>query len=87
MAALSETVDVCCRIDGDLMRRAAQFFNGCGLTTEDAIHLFLLQVVSNQRMPFDVRVPSKKTASAMREARHICQHFDLMEEILKFPDI
>ncbi|WP_426232850.1 type II toxin-antitoxin system RelB/DinJ family antitoxin [Pseudomonas sp. TWP3-2] len=87
MAALSKTTDVCCRIDEDLMMRATQVFNVCGLTIEDAMRLFLLQVVSNQRMPFDVRVPSKKTASAMREARNICQRFDLIEEMFKCPDM
>lgn len=86
MAALSKTTDVCCR-DEDLMMRATQVFNACGLTIEDAMRLFLQQVVSNQRMPFDVRVPSKKTASAMREARNIGQRFDLIEEMFKCPDM
>ncbi|MFN9529485.1 MAG: type II toxin-antitoxin system RelB/DinJ family antitoxin [Pseudomonadaceae bacterium] len=69
MAAVLKTTDVRCRIEEDLKESATAVLHSCGLSVSDAMRLFLRQVVELQGLPFQVRVPSKKTIAAMNEAR------------------
>ncbi|MGF6168217.1 DNA-damage-inducible protein J [Pseudomonas moraviensis] len=86
MAALLKTTDVRCRIDEDLKTRATEVLNACGLSISDAMRLFLRQVVATQGLPFEVRVPSEKTARAMMEAREIRERFDSIDDMLRTSD-
>ncbi|MFJ4587707.1 type II toxin-antitoxin system RelB/DinJ family antitoxin [Pseudomonas moraviensis] len=86
MAALLKTTDVRCRIDEDLKTRATEVLNACGLSISDAMRLFLRQVVATQGLPFEVRVPSEKTARAMMEAREIRERFDSIDDMLRTVD-
>ncbi|WHS60683.1 type II toxin-antitoxin system RelB/DinJ family antitoxin [Pseudomonas sp. G2-4] len=86
MGALLKTTDVRCRIDEDLKARATEVLNACGLSVSDAMRLFLRQVVETQGLPFEVRVPSDKTARAMMEAKDIRQRFDSIEDMLREAD-
>lgn len=82
MAALLKTTDVRCRIDEDLKASATEVLKSCGLSLSDAMRLFLRQVVASQGLPFEVRVPSEKTARAMEQAREIHRHFNSIDEML-----
>jgi DNA-damage-inducible protein J len=82
MSALLKTTDVRCRIDEDLKERATAVLNACGLSLSEALRLFLHQVVTTQGLPFEVRVPSEKTARAMAQAREIRRQFDSIDEML-----
>ncbi|OPK07077.1 toxin-antitoxin system protein [Pseudomonas sp. VI4.1] len=75
MVVLLKSTYVCCRIDKDLKACAAKVLSSSGLSINDAMHLFLRQVVATQGLPFEPRQPSEKTASAMMEARDIRQRF------------
>lgn len=86
MAALLKTTDVRCRIDEDLKDRATAVLSACGLTLSDAMRLFLRQVVTTQGLPFEVRVPSDKTAQAMAQAREIREQFDSIDDMLRSAD-
>jgi len=86
MGALLKTTDVRCRIDEDLKARATEVLSACGLSISDAMRLFLRQVVATQGLPFEVRVPSEKTARAMMEARDIRQRFDSIDDMLRDAD-
>ena len=86
MGALLKTTDVRCRIDEDLKARATEVLSACGLSISDTMRLFLRQVVATQGLPFEVRVPSVKTARAMREAREIRQRFDSIDDLLRDAD-
>ena len=86
MSALLKTTDVRCRIDEDLKERATAVLNACGLTLSDAVRLFLRQVVTTQGLPFEVRVPSEKTARAMAQAREIRRQFDSIDDMLRDAD-
>ena len=72
-----------CRIDENLKTQATDVLSACGLSISDAMRLFLRQVVVTQGLPFDVRVPSEKTARAMIEAQDIRQRFDSVHEMLR----
>jgi DNA-damage-inducible protein J len=86
MAALLKTTDVRCRIDEELKERATEVLSACGLSISDALRLFLRQVVATQGLPFEVRVPSEKTARAMAQAREIRHQFDSIDEMLREAD-
>ena len=86
MSASLKTTDVRCRIDEDLKDRATAVLNACGLSLSEAMRLFLRQVVSTQGLPFEVRVPSEKTARAMAQAHEIRHQFDSIDDMLRDVD-
>jgi len=83
MAAVLKTTDVRCRIEEDLKEDASDVLRACGLSISDAMRLFLRQVVATRGLPFEVRVPSDKTALAMRQAREIRSRFNSMDEFFE----
>jgi DNA-damage-inducible protein J len=42
-----------------------------GLTVSDAVRVFLLRVVADKQMPFELKVPNADTRAAMAEADEI----------------
>ena len=46
------------RVTDTLKQRAAATLEGIGLTTSEAIRLFLHRVVVEQRLPLDLKVPN-----------------------------
>lgn len=55
------------RIDAETKERASAALGAMGLSLSDAIRLLLLRVAEEERLPFDVKVPTKETAEAMKE--------------------
>ena len=55
------------RVDKRTKARAQKVLGQVGMTTTEAINLFLAQIVLHQGLPFDVRIPNKETRQAMRE--------------------
>lgn len=55
------------RIDTVTKERAAAALEAMGLSLSDAIRLLMIRIADEQRMPFDVMVPTAATAEAMRE--------------------
>jgi len=45
------------RVDPELKAEADKVLRGLGLSTTDALNVFLHQVVLHQGLPFDVRMP------------------------------
>ena len=54
------------RIEPGLKDNASDVLNSMGLTVSDAIRLFLMRVVSDKALPFDVKVPNARTRAAMK---------------------
>ena len=69
------------RIEPDLKEHAQRVLDACGLNFSDAIRLFLRQVVTEQGLPFEVRVPNATTRTAMTEARQIRGRFDSPKDL------
>ncbi|MFI0396947.1 type II toxin-antitoxin system RelB/DinJ family antitoxin [Paracoccus jiaweipingae] len=55
------------RIDTATKDRAAAALEAMGLSVSDAIRLLMLRIADEQRLPFDVKVPTPATAKAMKE--------------------
>lgn len=57
------------RIDTGTKNRAAAALGNMGLSISDAIRLLMLRVADEQRLPFEVKVPNRKTLAAMAELK------------------
>jgi DNA-damage-inducible protein J len=56
------------RIDPRLKRSAERVFSQIGISTTEAIRLFLRQVELHKGLPFPVKVPNRETVAAMTAA-------------------
>ena len=56
------------RVDPRLKKAAEAIFSELGLSTTEAIRLFLKQVELHRGLPFIVATPSEETVAAMRQA-------------------
>lgn len=63
---MTDTV-VRARIDADTKERASAALSAMGLNISDAIRLLMVRIAEEQRMPFEVRVPSETTRQAIAE--------------------
>jgi DNA-damage-inducible protein J len=66
---MGKTQTVRARVEPGLKREAEAVLKKIGLTSSEAITLFLTQVKLNKGLPFAVRVPNKQTRQAIRDAR------------------
>ena len=57
------------RIDRETKDRAAAILEASGLTTSMAVRLFLLKVVEEKSLPFEMARPNLKTRRAIAAAR------------------
>lgn len=56
------------RVEPGLKKSVAAILRPLGLSTSDAISIFLHQVALNKGIPFDVRLPNEKTKKAIENA-------------------
>jgi DNA-damage-inducible protein J len=55
------------RIDTNTKKRAADALEAMGLSISDAIRLLMLRVADEHRLPFEIKVPNKRTQKAIAE--------------------
>jgi DNA-damage-inducible protein J len=53
------------RVDEKVKAKAAKTLASMGLTVSDAVRLLLTRVAAEKALPFEVRVPNRKTAATM----------------------
>ena len=58
------------RIDPGLKKSAERVFSTIGISTTEAIRLFLKQVQLHKGLPFPVAIPNAETTAAMQEANN-----------------
>ena len=68
---MSKTSVITTRIDPELKADIEEIFSTLGLTTSQAITLFLNQVALRQGLPFDVAIPTpnQETIDALEEGK------------------
>jgi DNA-damage-inducible protein J len=59
------------RVASDTKAEAVEILNGFGLSITDAVRLFLIQVVTHRKLPFEVKIPNAVTIAAMKESRKL----------------
>lgn len=57
------------RVEPALKSSAERIFKSLGMTTTQAVSIFLSQVVLNKGLPFPVSLPNKATLTAVKEVR------------------
>ena len=65
---MAKTAMITTRVDPDLKADAEKVLNKLGISTTEAINLFLSQVRLRRGLPFDVKIPNKTTRKAMKDA-------------------
>ena len=66
---MGKTETIRARVEPRLKRDAEAVLKKIGLTSSEAITLFLTQVKLMKGLPFPLRVPNAETKRALREAR------------------
>lgn len=64
---LSATVRA--RVDSNLKSETEDIFAKIGMTTSQAINIFLTRVKYERGIPFELKIPNQTTIDAMQEAR------------------
>jgi DNA-damage-inducible protein J len=59
------------RVDEQIKAQATETLAAMGLSISDAVRVFLMRVVADQRLPFELKVPNAQTRAAMAEADKI----------------
>lgn len=55
-----KTVQINIRANKDIKQKAEKIFNSLGLTNSQAVNLFYTQVVLNEAIPFELKLPKNK---------------------------
>lgn len=55
------------RIDADTKERATAALEAMGLSVSDAIRILMLRIADEERLPFEVKVPTPATVKAIKE--------------------
>ena len=69
MATASEKIRTNVYLDAEIKRQAQEIFKRYGMGLSDAFNIFLAQAVMQRGIPFDVKIPNKETAQAIKDAR------------------
>ena len=73
MTQMAATTMVHVRVDEQIKAQATETLAAMGLSVSDAVRVFLLRVVAEQQMPFELKVPNIATRAAMGEANTIAR--------------
>lgn len=55
-------------LDADIKAKAQEIFKQYGMGLSDAFNIFLSQAVLERGIPFEVKIPNKKTLEVLKEA-------------------
>jgi DNA-damage-inducible protein J len=61
------------RVDDAIKTQATETLEAMGLSMSEAVRLFLHRVVSDQALPFELKVTKAKTLAAMNEVESIAK--------------
>ena len=81
-----KTVNVTLRVDKELKEQADALFEDMGLSLNTACRMFLKRAVEEQRIPFEVRRPDRKTRKALADAeqgKDVSRSFDTVEDLME----
>jgi len=62
------TANISIRTEPDTKKKAEIILKHLGLTTSEAINLFLRRVIIEKGLPFEVRIPSEETMQALLDS-------------------
>ena len=59
------------RVDSNLKSETEAIFAKIGITTSQAINIFLTRVKYERGIPFELKIPNQTTIDAMQEAKNL----------------
>ena len=71
------------RVDGNLKQEVEEILKEIGLSTSQAITLFLKRIKYEKGIPFELKVPNATTIQAMEEAKENIGETVSLEEFLE----
>ena len=71
------------RVDSGLKNEVEVIFHELGLSTSQAITLFLKKVKMERGIPFELKIPNSTTLKAMEEAKNMDGEITTLEEFTK----
>lgn len=80
---MSKTVTVQARMEPELKTRAKEVLATLGLTESAAISLFYAQIINQNGIPFELKVPNAETRAALAEDLSDAPRFDTVEELFE----
>ena len=86
---MAKTSMISTRIDPDLKAKVVNIFTQLGLSTTQAITLFLRQVELQNGLPFLIKIPNKTTCNAIDESKQVAKMacFENPDDLYKDMDI
>jgi len=76
------------RVRPEIKAKAESIIHDLGLSVSAAFELFYRQIILNNGLPFDVRIPNEATRKAIKDARTGCgKKFDTAEALFEDLDI
>ena len=81
-----KNINVTLRLAKELKEEAEALFEDMGLSINTACRMFLKRAVQDQRIPFEVRRPDRKTMRIIAEAeqeKDLSGCFDNVDELMK----
>jgi len=58
------------RIDGDTKKKAEEILHKLGISTSEAINVYFNQILLNNGLPFQLRLPNSETLNAIEDANN-----------------
>ena len=82
---MAKTAMITTRVEPDLKTDAEKVLKALGISTTEAINLFLSQVRLRKGLPFDVKIPNKTTLKAMKDAEEgrNLSNYDSVDDFFK----
>jgi DNA-damage-inducible protein J len=59
--------NMCIRIDANTKTRATSILHSLGLNVSQAVILYLRQIIYNNGIPFELKIPNKKTVKTFQK--------------------
>jgi len=75
-----ENTEIFDRVAPQLKKRATKVFRKIGISFSEAINMFLKEVIAQQGLPFERRIPNKETTETMKKT-------DAGEELTEYDNV
>ena len=69
METASEKIRTNIYLDAEIKHQVQEIFKHYGMGLSDMFNIFLASTVTQQGIPFDVKIPNEKTAQTIKDAR------------------
>ena len=63
---MAKTAVIHARIEENIKAKVEKILKTLGLTTTEAVNLFLHQIIINKGLPFEVKIPNKETLKTFK---------------------